>query len=125
MTTIILSLHPEWWTKMLSGEKMLEIRKTAPHPVYFPLRVVVYLTAPVCAVVGEFICPNAELTDDYERIEKGSCLQPKELREYGKGRKLRAWEVFRPTVYDEPKKIEDFGFKRPPQSWCYGKGSAA
>lgn len=125
MTTIILSLHPEWWAKMLSREKTLEIRKTAPHPVYFPLRVVVYLTAPVCAVVGEFICRSAEPTDDYEKLAREGCITPEQLQKYGKGHKLRAWEVLQPTAYDTPKKIQDFGFKRPPQSWCHGKGGAA
>lgn len=30
LDTIILSLHERWWKKMLAGEKILEIRKTAP-----------------------------------------------------------------------------------------------
>lgn len=28
---VLLSIKPEWWEKILAGEKDLEIRKTAPR----------------------------------------------------------------------------------------------
>ena len=42
--TIILSLHERWWKKMLAGEKILEIRKTAPVQKDREYRVLVYVT---------------------------------------------------------------------------------
>lgn len=42
--TIILSLHEHWWKKMLAGEKILEIRKTAPTKKDKKYRVLVYVT---------------------------------------------------------------------------------
>lgn len=117
---IILSLHPEWWPRMLSGEKLLEIRKTAPHPVYFPLRVIVYLTVPVCRVVGEFTCNTArKITGSYEEIAAESCLRPCQLKNYADGKVIRAWEISNPIQYEKQRKVEDYGMKRPPQSWCY------
>ena len=31
MRAVLLSIKPEWWEKILAGEKDLEIRKTAPR----------------------------------------------------------------------------------------------
>ena len=31
MKAVLLSLKPEWWEKILTGEKDMEIRKTAPQ----------------------------------------------------------------------------------------------
>ena len=125
MTTIIMSLHPKWWPQILSGEKTLEIRKTEPHPVYYPLRVVVYLTAPVRRIVGEFTCPIARPVRDVETITAGSCLTAAKLEKYAGGRPLWAWEISQPVEYKEVRRIADYGLKRPPQSWRYGKKGAA
>lgn len=59
--TVILSLHDRWWKKMVSREKLLEIRKTYPHiaPEEWPLRVLVYITGGV-GVCGEFNCPGVQ-----------------------------------------------------------------
>lgn len=31
MRAVLMSIKPEWWEKILAGEKDLEIRKTAPR----------------------------------------------------------------------------------------------
>lgn len=41
MQTILMSIHPKWCEKIFSGEKTIEVRKTAPKP---PFKVVVYCT---------------------------------------------------------------------------------
>lgn len=41
MKTILLPIHPEWCEKIFSGEKTIEIRKTAPEP---PFKVLSYCT---------------------------------------------------------------------------------
>ena len=43
MKTILMSIHPKWCHKIFTGEKTIELRKTAPAP---PFRVVVYCTKP-------------------------------------------------------------------------------
>ena len=57
LDTIILSLHERWWKKMLAGEKILEIRKTAPTKKDREYRVLVYVTGGG-GVCGEFICTD-------------------------------------------------------------------
>lgn len=45
MRAVLMSIKPEWWEKILAGEKDLEIRKTVPAggaEVPWPLRVLVY-----------------------------------------------------------------------------------
>lgn len=41
MKTIIISIGPEWCEKILNGEKIIEVRKTAPKP---PFKVYIYCT---------------------------------------------------------------------------------
>lgn len=41
MKTYLFSIHPKWCEKIFSGEKTIEVRKTAPKP---PFKVVVYCT---------------------------------------------------------------------------------
>lgn len=40
------------------------------------------------------------------------------LKYKGNG-KVYGWHIADWTLYKEPKKLEDFGLKHPPQSWCY------
>lgn len=48
----ILSVKPEYATKILSGEKLYEYRKTIfRRPVK---KVYIYASSPVCMIVGEF-----------------------------------------------------------------------
>lgn len=55
-----MSIKPEWWKKILAGEKTVEIRKTAPkggagEPKPWPLLVLVYVSG-TGAVLGQFYC---------------------------------------------------------------------
>lgn len=88
-------------------------------------------------VVAEFVCNHIlftcgwRLTGDTGKCapttasEKClpflSCLTLDELLEYaGKPtRILYGWYISDLKIYDKPKKLSDFGMKRPPQSWCY------
>ena len=84
--TIILSLHERWWKKMLAGEKILEIRKTAPTEKDREYRVLVYVTG-TGEIKGEFVCkdflkiPTIPEIKDRE-VQKGSCLTGQQLKEY-------------------------------------------
>lgn len=59
MTAVLLSIKPEWWEKILSGEKTLEIRKTHPRKdsIEWPVTVLVYVSG-TGAVQGQFRCPG-------------------------------------------------------------------
>lgn len=52
--TIIISIHPEYAEKILTGEKTYELRTRLPQDK--PERMIIYATAPVSAVVGTAEC---------------------------------------------------------------------
>ena len=85
-------------------------------------------------VFGEFICDGAEpllirpTPWKPEHINRyvipkngGSCLTVDDLEKYGKGSELYGWHISEYKFYNfgSWKHLEDFGLKRPPQSWCY------
>ena len=125
--TIILSLHERWWKKMLAGEKILEIRKTAPTKKDREYRVLVYVTGGG-GVCGEFICTDfmkiKMLPQLLETHKKQSCLTENQIREYAgeSKRNLWRWPVTEVKEYYNPHPLNLYGLKNPPQSWCYYRG---
>jgi predicted transcriptional regulator len=88
MKSVLISIRPEWVKKILSGEKTVEVRKTAPK-IATPFKCYIYCTkgnlsyktpgGMIChnnggmVVVGEFICDRITrlfniCTDDWERL---------------------------------------------------------
>lgn len=59
MQAVLMSMKPEWWEKILDGEKTLEIRKTHPQNerLEWPVTVLVYVSG-TGAVQGQFLCPG-------------------------------------------------------------------
>lgn len=62
MLAVLMSMKPEWWEKILAGDKVLEIRKTHPQSknhadLEWPLTVLVYVSG-TGAVQGQFLCPG-------------------------------------------------------------------
>lgn len=118
MKSILLSINPKWAEKILSGEKTIEVRKTAPIT---PCKVYLYATKPICRVVGEFVCGG--VTDCFD----GSCLTQDELDEYGGGKALYGWTVKDAARYYKPLELENFIKENgatvtyPPQSWMYAR----
>lgn len=133
MNEIILSLRPEWWEKMISGEKTLEIRKSKPHRFFPPLKVYVHVSG-IKGIAGEFMCNKITTLQgiisgrDLDGILKKSCLSVEQLRECGENvKRLYAFgvsDVFpytSETDYSNAVPLSKFDIKRPPQSWCYVK----
>ena len=129
---IILSIHPKWAKLIYEGEKTIEWRKT------FPLRadkgdiVYIYETAPIKKITGSFIFNEHYLLDAYEKSwidqykERGidiigsGCVPIDELQKYqNNGRCLHGWCCAGALRFDTPKSLEEFGLKRPPQSWQF------
>lgn len=133
MDSVIMSIHPEWWEKIKSGEKTLEIRKSRPQKITYPFKIIWYVTGGV-GIVGESICPEIIWDQlDYMPLVKGSCLTQPELWKYAGGCNgtaddiLYGWRLERTIEYPErPATLYEYGLKRPPQSWQYyfigGKG---
>lgn len=62
---------------------------------------------------------NDDIGPEIRAISK-SCISQEELNAYGTGHtQLYAWHISDLKIYSQPKSLEDFDVKRPPQSWCY------
>lgn len=120
MEEILLSLHPKYWDLIKIGHKTMEIRKTKPVHIFYPFRVIVYVTGGV-GVVGKFDVDSITqaIRPDFF---KGCCLTDEELKAYSGGGILCGWHIKDNSVveYESPFPLEmATGFKRPPQSWAY------
>lgn len=137
---VMISLRPEWLTKILHGTKKIEVRKRAPLQQH-PYRMFLYCTkgggdlyatgiigGRECyrmngKVVGEVtVVSTTDHTGPWGDCTYGTCLTAKQLYQYqGAGPKLSFMRLENPILYDVPKELADFGLKRAPQSWCYLK----
>lgn len=123
MKAILASVKPEWWEKILAGDKGLEIRKSAPQSkdgrrFTWPLTVLVYVSG-TGTIQGQFTCPGWIKTNLLEMLVDQSCVPLEDLRAYAKGGSLYGWMVQNPEKFDEPAQLAELGMERPPMSWCY------
>ena len=120
---VLLSIKPEYVSKILSGEKRFEFRKVGfSNPAV--RTVVIYATKPVGKVVAEF-----EVTDIYQdspseiwqRTKAYAGVKKEFFDMYYAGRTSAvAIGVGRVVVYERPIDLKEFGGpKSPPQSFCY------
>lgn len=133
---VLLSIKKEWLSKIMAGEKVMEVRKSMPWEISHPFVVFCYETKSnggAGKVAAAFICDDidslnclqslavfdeTELPKETEKFVNESCLTFKELFDYGKNvGALYGWHVASTQPLD--KKLSDFGLKRPPQSWQY------
>lgn len=138
MKATLISLHPQWVKKIMSGEKIYEVRKRAPL-CKVPFKVYIYCTkngeeqffngnegksagyklnGTVC---GEFTCTRIfKVLPPYKDKTNGTCLSARNLYEYDSGYgRLQYMEIKNPILYDTPRTLSDFGIKLPPVSWMY------
>lgn len=136
MKSVLISIRPQWVEKITSGEKTIEVRKTAPKEV--PFKCYIYETQGRTEtpwidedghfiykgrgqVIGEFICDKItdisvvvkNCNEDYNHVYhndecKGSCLTWKELQEYSKDKPLYAWHINELKIYDKPRELSEF-----------------
>ena len=120
MLAVLMSMKPEWWEKILAGEKTLEIRKTHPQNerLEWPVTVLVYVSG-TGAVQGQFLCHGYTETNFLQYLEKPSCVPLADLKEYAGGKCLSGWIVRSPEKFDAPSPLAEFGLDRPPMSWQY------
>lgn len=124
MTEILISIQPKWVAKILDLSKRWEMRKTIPK-AKGPFRVFIYQTEGG-GVVGEFVCDSFTEVDPGEitkRILTDTQLTKQEALEYADGKTVYLWRIRSLVDYTEPKPLSAYGLDRPPQSWCYLKGS--
>ena len=120
MTTVIISIKPEYVEKIFSGEKKWEFRKCRITADKF----LIYETAPTSKIVGEFT-PRWVGEGTPEAIYAETCLDGAGIDydkffEYFKGHKTAfAYEITNLKKYEFAVPLAHYGFKRPPLSFCY------
>lgn len=137
MKSILISIRPQWCEKIASGQKTIEVRKTAPKEVPFKCYIYesrngghrckhcnekdsCYSYAPKNVgcyngsgkVIGEFICNNASELDYVYYWNNGyefaTCLTYRQVADYGKGKTLYGWHISDLKIYDTPKELSEF-----------------
>lgn len=121
---IVLSIRREHCTKVLSGEKPWELRKSFPQkPVK---RVFLYECGKDGrqAIVGVCILAGYAKADpklNAAMMAEKACLTVEQMQKYAGNKKVYAWVINNPRKLSSPLLLSDFGLSRPPQSWCYGR----
>ena len=120
MKSVLITIRPQWVEKIVSGEKTIEVRKTAPKEV--PFKAYIYCTygnpkenyalSKQGKVIGEFICNNASELDYVYYWNNGyefaTCLTYRQVADYGKGKTLYGWHISDLKLYDSPKELSEF-----------------
>lgn len=137
MKSILLSIKPKYVELIASGQKTIEVRKTAPQEVPFKCYIYesrngghrckhcnekdsCYSYAPKNVgcyngrgkVIGEFICNNASELDYVYYWNNGyefaTCLTYRQVADYGKGKTLYGWHISDLKIYDKPRELSEF-----------------
>lgn len=146
---VLISIHPKWCEKIISGEKTIEVRKTRPK-MNPPFKCYIY----ECGngkVVGEFLCDQIIEDRTYghnEEFYRAACMSAYDAAAYAMQSPMYGWHISNLKIYDAPKELIEFhtwkkckscnksGYEstaciydenciipaaitKAPQSWCY------
>lgn len=119
---VILSIRPEFAEKIFNGTKRFEFRRRI-YKNEAVKSVIVYASAPICKVIGEFEIETVhhdDLNSLWESTFEFAGISEDFYREYFNGKESGyAIEVKKVRKYREPLGIrESFGIG-PPQSFAY------
>ena len=117
----LFSIKPQYAQKIFEGSKWYEFRKVCcKQPIE---KIYIYETSPVCAITGE--CTVNDVLQESPRVlwnlvSENAGIPEKEYFRYFKGReKAVAYKLEHVIHYSTPKKLQDFNFRTPPQSFYY------
>ena len=119
---VLLSIKPEFVEKIFAGTKKYEFRKTLFKRSGVKY-VVIYASAPIKRVVGEFEIDDI-LSDDvnalWERTKNHSGITKALYNSYFQRRKTaNAILIGHLTRYEETRSLSDYNIHQAPQSFCY------
>ena len=121
MSTILLSINPEYVEKILDGTKRYEYRKVKCKRKVE--KILIYETAPTMKVVGE--ANVKDILEDtpekiWEKTKNNSGTTLESFFQYYNGCKNAvAYELKDIQKYDEPQSLSKYGIKTAPQSFVY------
>jgi predicted transcriptional regulator len=119
---VVMSIHPQYARKILSGEKTVEFRRTRLHSGI--IRVAIYATAPTGMLVGGFEIAGIEEATPAElwfRHGRDGCISRDRFTQYfNSTRRAVAIRIGRVFEMREPAPLAEIAaIRRPPQSYCY------
>ncbi len=119
---VLLSIKPEFVEKIFAGTKKYEFRKSLfkRSDVKY---VVIYASAPIKRVVGEFEIDDI-VSDDvnivWELTRKHSGITKAFYNSYFQNRKTaNAIRIGNLTRYEKTRPLSDYNIHQAPQSFCY------
>lgn len=118
---LLLSIKPEYATRILLGEKKYEYRKHLPKEEIDTI--IIYATSPIKKVLGEVkvmgiisMCPSSL----WEKTKSSAGISREGFRKYFKGcSKAYAYQLGEVIKYIPEKDLKDYGFDHAPQSFRY------
>lgn len=121
MSTILLSIKPEYVKAILDGRKKYEFRKRRCR--IGTTKIVFYSTAPESRVVGEAEIEDileGTPSDIWEQAKTAAGItRDKYCRYYSGYNNAVAYKLKNVIAYDPPKKLSDYGVNHVPQSFIY------
>ncbi len=121
MSTILLSIKPEYSNRIFNGTKKYEFRKHLAKKNVD--KIIVYSSSPEQRIIGEVeVIGTLSLKPSplWEITKKEAGISRSKFREYFKGCKnAYAYKLGEAKKYDNPKTLTEFGIKLPPQSFIY------
>ena len=121
MFKMLLSIHPEYADKILSGEKKFEFRKVRCRQDVN--KIVIYVTSPVMQIVGE--AEVLDIIEDepeivWEKTKSHAGVSREFYDNYYKGKeKAIAYKLGHVSKYETTVSLSDFGIRSVPQSFVY------
>lgn len=142
MKSVLISIRPQWVEKIASGQKTIEVRKTAPKEV--PFKAYIYCSKEkkqddiIWAgafgdrgkwnghIIGEFICDkvypiknkgSSFLVANEEQgvtneIARQSCLYYDDMVSYFGNKDGFGWRISDLKIYDRPRELSEFYTKK-------------
>ena len=123
MSSILISIKPEYVERIFNGSKKYEYRSLLANREVN--RLVIYCTAPIKSVVGEVSVIGTisetpgklwKQTKDFAGISKEKYFEYFRYKE-----KANCYVLGDCVKYEHPRKLEEFGVNVAPQSWLYLK----
>lgn len=134
--SVLISIQPKWCELIASGEKTIEVRKSAPK-LETPFKCYIYETKDkkyekmgimgyrkdgtpfnflnrIGKVIGEFVC-NKILEYECSSVGHGelattcgTCLTYDDIINYCNGKTLYGWHISDLVIYEQPKELSEF-----------------
>jgi len=121
MNTLLLSIHPEFVDKIISGEKKFEYRKSVPRQEISKL--LIYATNPIKSIVATADIKNilvGTLEDVWKQTNKLSGITEEFYNEYYSKRQIAvAIEMSNIIKFTPYNSLSFYNIKRAPQGYVY------